>query len=101
MRKDIRLTEDEVNKIVDDLLNDTTLSSGEKQILIKYKRGKNEYFLKKILELKINVLQYQLEHGLTSLSSNMLEFYTEICRQYPTTWGFPAIFNGLIRKKHK
>lgn len=91
-----KLTEDKLDEIIGKLLKDKSINEKEKEILFAYKTKENVSFLRKVKDLKMSVNKLQLRDGLDSLSEEMLDLYTEIMRQYPTT-GPSSIFNGLIK----
>ncbi len=91
-----KLTEDKLDEIIGNLLEDKSINKKEKEILYAYKTKENVSFLRKVKDLKMSINKLQLRGGLDSLSEEMLDLYTEIIRQYPTT-GPSSIFNGLIK----
>ena len=91
-----KLTEDKLDEIIGNLLEDKSISEKEKEILLAYKTKKNVSFLRKVKDLKKSINKLQLIDGFDSLNKEMLDLYTEIMRQYPTT-GPSSIFNGLIK----
>ena len=91
-----KLTEDKLDEIIGNLLKDKSINEKEKEILFAYKTKENVSFLRKVKDLKMSINKLQLRDGLDSLSEEMLDLYTEIIRQYPTT-GPSSIFNGLIK----
>lgn len=91
-----KLTEDKLDEIIGNLLEDKSISEKEKEILFAYKTEKNVSFLRKIKDFKESINKLQLRDGFDSLSKEILDLYTEIIRQYPTT-GPSSIFNGLIK----
>ncbi|MBC2576457.1 hypothetical protein [Peptostreptococcus canis] len=97
MNRYYKLTEEILDNLVDNLINDNSITTIERNILLEYKSKKNDSFMKRISDFKTNVSKFQLEYGFDALSNDMLSLYTEICRQYPTT-GPSSIFNILIKK---
>ena len=91
-----KLTEDKLDEIIGNLLEDKSINEKEKEILLAYKTKKNVGFLRKVKDFKDSINELQLRDGLDSLSREMLALYTEIMRQYPKT-GPSSIFNGLIK----
>ena len=91
-----KLTEDKLDEIIGNLLEDKSINEKEKEILLAYKTKKNVSFLRKVRDLKMSINKLQLGDGFDSLSQDMLDLYTEIMRQYPAT-GPSSIFNGLIK----
>lgn len=91
-----KLTKDKLDEIIENLLNDKSINKKEKEILFAYKTKENVSFLRKVKDLKMSINKLQLRDGFDSLSEEMLDLYTEIIRQYPTT-GPSSIFNGLIK----
>lgn len=91
-----KLTEDKLDEIIGNLLKDKSINEKEKEILLAYKTKKNESFLRKVKDLKMSINKLQLRDGFDSLSEEMLDLYTELIRQYPST-GPSSIFNGLIK----
>lgn len=91
-----KLTEDKLDEIIGNLLEEKSINEKEKEGLLAYKTKKNVSFLRKIKDLKVSINKLQLTDGFDSLSKEILDLYTEIMRQYPTT-GPSSIFNGLIK----
>ena len=91
-----KLTEDKLDEIIGNLLENKSINEKEKEILFAYKTKENVSFLRKVRDLKMSINKLQLRDGLDSLSEEMLNLYTEIMRQYPTT-GLSSIFNSLIK----
>ena len=91
-----KLTEDKLDEIIGNLLEDVHINEKEKEILLAYKTEKNVSFLRKIKDLKVSINKLQLTNGFDCLSKDVLDLYTEIMRQYPKT-GPSSIFNGLIK----
>ena len=91
-----KLTEDKLDEIIGNLLEDKSINEKEKEILLAYKTKKNVSFLRKVRDLKMSINKLQLRDGFDSLSQDMLDLYTEIMRQYPKN-GPSSIFNGLIK----
>ncbi|WP_311537901.1 hypothetical protein [uncultured Anaerococcus sp.] len=91
-----KLTEDKLDEIIGNLLEEKSINEKEKEVLLAYKTKKNVSFLRKIKDLKVSINKLQLTDGFDSLSKEILDLYTEIMRQYPTT-GPSSIFNGLIK----
>lgn len=96
MKKYPRLTEENLEEIIDKLLKGNLINEKEKEILLAYKTEENVSFLRKIEDLKKSINKLQLTDGFNSLSKDTLDLYTEIMRQYPST-GPASIFNGLIK----
>lgn len=91
-----KLTEDKLDEIIGNLLENKSINEKEKEILFAYKTKENVSFLRKVRDLKMSINKLQLTNGFDSLSQDVLDLYTEIIRQYPTT-GPSSIFNGLIK----
>ena len=91
------LTEERLTEKIHLLLDKEDISSKEREVLLKYIMENNDGFMKKINDLKTNISKLQLIYGFDFLNVDMLELYTEICRQYPTT-GPSSIFNRFIKK---
>lgn len=91
-----KLTEEKIEEIIDKFLEENTINKREREILTRFKDNKNQGLLRRISDLKMDISKVQLSYGLDSLSSDILDFYTEIMRQYPST-GPSSIFNGLIK----
>ena len=96
MKKYPRLTEENLEKIIDKLLKGNLINEDEEKVLLRFKDGKNQGFMRQVSDLKKDINKIQLTSGLDSLSKDMLDLYTELMRQYPTT-GPSSIFNGLIK----
>ena len=96
MKKYPKLTEENLEKIINKLLGESSIKENEKEVLRRYIARKDLAFMKKISDLKKDIVKIQITSGLDSLSKEMLELYTEIMRQYPST-GPSSIFNGLIK----
>lgn len=91
------LTEENLKEVINNLIKEEAISVEEKKILLGVISKGNGSFMKKINNFKTDVLKLQLDNGFDSLSTDMLNLYTEICRQYPTT-GPTSIFNKFIKK---
>ena len=91
-----KLTEEKIEEIIDKFLEENTINKREREILTRFKDNKNQGLLRRISDLKMDISKVQLSYGLDFLSSDILDFYTEIMRQYPST-GPSSIFNGLIK----
>ena len=96
MKKYPRLTEENLEKIIDKLLKGNLINEDEEKVLLRFKDGKNQGFMRQVSDLKQDISKLQLTRGLDSLSKDMLDLYTEIIREYPST-GPSSIFNGLIK----
>lgn len=96
MKKYPKLTEENLEKIIDKLLSENSNKENEKEVLRRYIARKDASFMRKISDLKKDINKIQLTSGLDSLSKDMLDLYTELMRQYPKT-GPSSIFNGLIK----
>lgn len=96
MKKYPRLTEENLEEIIDKLLKGNLINEDEEKVLLRFKEGKNQGFMRQVSDLKKDINKIQLTSGLDSLSKDMLDLYTELMRQYPTT-GPSSIFNGLIK----
>lgn len=91
-----KLTEEKIEEIIDKFLEENTINKRESKILDRFKDNKNQGLLRRISDFKMDISKVQLSYGLDFLSSDILDFYTEIMRQYPST-GPSSIFNGLIK----
>lgn len=91
-----KLTEEKIEEIIDKFLEENTINKREREILDRFKDNKNQGLLRRISDFKMDISKVQLSYGLDFLSSDILDFYTEIMRQYPST-GPSSIFNGLIK----
>lgn len=91
-----KLTEDKLDEIIGNLLEDKSINEKEKEILLAYKTKENVSFLRKVKDLKMSINKLQLKDGFESLSKDMLDLYTELMRKYPKT-GPSSIFNGIIK----
>ena len=91
-----KLTEEKIEEIIDKFLEENTINKREREILDRFKDNKNQGLLRRISDFKMDISRVQLSYGLDFLSSDILDFYTEIMRQYPST-GPSSIFNGLIK----
>lgn len=91
-----KLTEEKIEEIIDKFLEENTINKREREILTRFKDNKSQGLLRRISDLKMDISRVQLSYGLDFLSSDILDFYTEIMRQYPST-GPSSIFNGLIK----
>lgn len=91
-----KLTEEKIEEIIDKFLGENTINKREREILVRFKENKNQGLLRRISDFKMDISRVQLSYGLDFLSSDILDFYTEIMRQYPST-GPSSIFNGLIK----
>lgn len=91
-----KLTEEKIEEIIDKFLEENTINKREREILVRFKDNKNQGLLRRISDLKMDISKVQLSYGLDFLSSDILDFYTEIMRQYPSI-GPSSIFNGLIK----
>lgn len=96
MKKYPRLTEENLEEIIDKLLKGNLINEDEEKVLLRFKEGKNQGFMRQVSDLKKDINKIQLTSGLDSLSKDVLDLYTEIIRQYPKT-GPSSIFNGLIK----
>lgn len=96
MKKYPRLTEENLEEIIDKLLKGNLINEDEEKVLLRFKEGKNQGFMRQVSDLKKDINKIQLTSGLDSLSKDVLDLYTEIIRRYPTT-GPSSIFNGLIK----
>ncbi len=96
MKKYPKLTEENLEGIIDKLLESNLINENEKLVLIRFKEGRNLAFMRRVSDLKQDISKIQLTEGLNSLSKDTLDLYTEIMRQYPKT-GPASIFNGLIK----
>lgn len=96
MKKYPKLTEENLEGIIDNLLKGNLINEDEEKVLLRFKEGKNQGFMRQVSDLKKDINKIQLTSGLDSLSKDMLDLYTELMRQYPTT-GPSSIFNGLIK----
>ena len=96
MKKYPRLTEENLEKIIGKLLKGNLINEDEEKVLLRFKDGKNQGFMRQVSDLKQDISKLQLTRGLDSLSKDMLDLYTELMRQYPKT-GPSSIFNGLIK----
>lgn len=96
MKKYPRLTEENLEEIIDKLLKGNLINEDEEKVLLRFKEGKNQGFMRQVSDLKKDISKIQLTSGFDSLSKDMLDLYTELMRQYPTT-GPSSIFNGLIK----
>lgn len=97
VKKSNKLTEETLTEKIRYLLKKDTLSLEERQVLLRYMSETNVSFMKKINDFKIDISKLQLTNGFASLDIEILDLYTEICRQYPTT-GPSSIFNIFIKK---
>ncbi len=91
-----KLTEEKIEEIIDKFLEENTINKREREILVRFKANKSQGLLRRISDLKMDISKVQLSYGLDFLSSDILDFYTEIMKQYPST-GPSSIFNGLIK----
>ena len=91
-----KLTEEKIEEIIDKFLEENTINKREREILARFKENKSQGLLRRISDFKMDISRVQLSYGLDFLSSDILDFYTEIMRQYPST-GPSSIFNGLIK----
>ena len=96
MKKYPRLTEENLEEIIDKLLKGNLINEDEEKVLLRFKEGKNQGFMRQVSDLKQDINKIQLTSGIDSLSKDILDLYTEIVRQCPTT-GPSSIFNGLIK----
>ena len=96
MKKYPRLTEENLEEIIDKLLKGNLINEDEEKVSLRFKEGKDLGFMRQVSDLKKDINKIQLTSGLDSLSKDMLDLYTEIIRRYPTT-GPSSIFNGLIK----
>ena len=96
MKKYPRLTEENLEEIIDKLLKGNLINKDEEKVLLRFKEGKNQGFMRQVSDLKQDISKLQLTRGLDSLSKDVLDLYTEIIREYPST-GPSSIFNGLIK----
>lgn len=96
MKKYPKLTEENLEGIIDNLLKGNLINEDEEKVLLRFKEGKNQGFMRQVSDLKQDISKLQLTRGLDFLSKDMLDLYTEIIRQYPKT-GLSSIFNGLIK----
>lgn len=96
MKKYPRLTEENLEEIIDKLLKGNLINEDEEKVLLRFKEGKNQGFMRQVSDLKQDISKLQLTSGLDCLSKDVLDLYTEIIRQYPKT-GPSSIFNGLIK----
>lgn len=96
MKKYPRLTEENLEEIIDKLLKGNLINEDEEKVLLRFKEGKNQGFMRQVSYLKKDINKIQLTSGLDSLSKDILDLYTELMRQYPKT-GPSSIFNGLIK----
>ena len=90
-----RLNEDVYLEQIYNLVLDADISERERDILLKSKNDLEQGtpFFRVIYELKtaLSPLGFRQQ-----ISPKVIEFYTEICRQIPTT-GSSAIWNTFIR----
>ncbi|WP_105301170.1 hypothetical protein [Anaerococcus marasmi] len=92
-----KLNEENLDRIIDELLKDDEISIEEKKILFKYKKNQNNSFMNRIHYLKEDLSILNLEKGIgEGLSPKLLKLYKELLRQLPKT-GPSSIFNGLIK----
>lgn len=91
-----KLTEEKIEEIIDKFLEENTINKREREILVRFKANKSQGLLRRISDFKMDISKVQLSYGLDFLSSDILDFYTEIMKQYPST-GPSSIFNGLIK----
>ena len=96
MKKYPRLTEENLEEIIDKLLKGNLINEDEEKVLLRFKEGKNQGFMRQVSDLKKDINKIQLTSGLDLLSKDILDLYTELMRQYPKT-GPSSIFNGLIK----
>lgn len=96
MKKYPKLTEENLEKIIDKLLKGNLINEDEEKVLFRFKEGKNKGFMRQVSDLKQDISKLQLTRGLDFLSKDILDLYTELMRQYPKT-GPSSIFNGLIK----
>ena len=96
MKKYPKLTEENLEEIIDKLLKGNLINEDEEKILLRFKEGKDLGFMRQVSDLKKDINKIQLTSGLDSLSKDVLDLYTELMRQYPKT-GPSSIFNGLIK----
>lgn len=96
MKKYPRLTEENLEEIIDKLLKGNLINEDEEKVLLRFKEGKNQGFMRQVSDLKKDINKIQLTSGLDSLSKDILDLYTELMRQFPKT-GPSSIFNGLIK----
>ena len=96
MKKYPRLTEENLEEIIDKLLKGNLINEDEEKVLLRFKEGKDLGFMRQVSDLKKDINKIQLTSGLDSLSKDVLDLYTELMRQYPKT-GPSSIFNGLIK----
>lgn len=96
MKKYPKLTEENLERIIDKLLKGNLINEDEEKVLLRFKEGKNQGFMRQVSDLKQDISKLQLTRGLDFLSKDMLDLYTELIRQYPKT-GLSSIFNGLIK----
>ena len=96
MKKYPKLTEENLEKIIDKLLKGNLINEDEEKVLFRFKEGKNKGFMRQVSDLKQDISKLQLTRRLDFLSKDILDLYTELMRQYPKT-GPSSIFNGLIK----
>lgn len=96
MKKYPKLTEENLEGIIDNLLKGNLINEDEEKVLLRFKEGKNQGFMRQVSDLKQDISKLQLTRGLDFLSKDMLDLYTELMRQFPKT-GPSSIFNGLIK----
>ena len=96
MKKYPKLTEENLERIIDKLLKGNLINEDEEKVLLRFKEGKNQGFMRQVSDLKQDISKLQLTRGLDFLSKDILDLYTELIRQYPKT-GPSSIFNGLIK----
>lgn len=92
-----KLKEENLDRIIDELLKEDEISTEEKKILFRYKKNQDKSFMNRIHYLKEDLSILNLEKGIAKgLSPSVFNLYKELIRQHPKT-GPASIFNGLIR----
>lgn len=92
-----RLNEENLDRIIDELLKGDEISTEEKKILFRYKKNHDKSFMNRVHYLKEDLSILNLEKGIAKgLSPNVFNLYKELIRQHPKT-GPASIFNGLIK----
>ncbi|ACV28330.1 Uncharacterised protein [Anaerococcus prevotii] len=92
-----KLNEENLDRIIDELLKDDEISTEEKKILFRYKKNYDKSFMNRVHYLKEDLSILNLEKGIAKgLNPNVFNLYRELIRQHPKT-GPASIFNGLIK----
>lgn len=79
-----KLNEENLDRIIDELLKDDEISTEEKKILFRYKKNHDKSFMNRIHYLKEDLSILNLEKGIgEGLSHKLLKLYKELLRQLP------------------